>query len=246
MFEFTLSGSDQTPILDNIYTKLKPQVDALNGIIIKQVDRQISICLAVADEFEKNIKQQILELVSDEIIFEYKFDVLKNNINIPISNALLLNAFIKALVVFDRQTDKDIIKKNLILQEKLNIDSFYYFRLDKLKNRWCDIAQIVNDNIHIMLQNNSIGQLTKCFVDETTKRVTELHLLIGNKKIQLEMDNKLSDLEFDLNTNYLENLLTELISISPQKIIVHGEIEKLPELKSTLGSVFCGNVFIFE
>lgn len=246
MFEFTLCGSNKTPILDNIYTKIKPQIDKLQGLVIKQESKQVSICLAVENKYEMLVKQQILELVSDEIILEYKFDFLKNHIKISINNSLCINAFIKALVVFDRQTDKDIIKKNLILQNKLNVDSFYYFRLGKLKKRWSDIAEIVNENIPIMLQNNSISELTKCFVDETMKEVEELHLIIQNKKIQIEIDNELSDLEFDVSAEYLESLLTEIISISPQKIVIHGDIEKVPELKTALDNFFDGSIYVIK
>lgn len=232
--------------MDNIYKKLKPQVDKSQGIIIKQIKKQISICLAVDYKFEKTIKQQILDIVSDQIILKYKFDILQQNIKIPIGNNASLSAFIKALVVFDRQTDKDIIKKNLVLQDKLNIDSFYYFRLSSLKARWRDIADVVNENIPLMLQNNSISELTRCFVSETAKDINELHLLVGSKKIQIEINNELSDLEFDVSAEYLESLLTEIISISPQKIIVHGNIERVPELKASLDNFFDGNVYIIK
>lgn len=245
MFEFTLCGN-KTTIMDNIYKKLKPQIDGFNGIIIKQIKKQISICLAVDCKFEKIVRQKILDIVSDEIILEYKFDILQQRIKIPIGNNVSLNAFIKALVVFDRQTDKDVIKQNLVLQNKLNLDSFYYFRLSSLRARWYDIADIVNENIPLMLQNNSICELTKCFVDETAKEVEELHLIIQNKKIQIEIDNKLSDLEFDISTEYLESLLTEIISISPQKIIIYGNMDKMPELKTALENFFDGSIYIIK
>lgn len=245
MFEFTISCDENLNILSSIYLRLKSVVDNLNGIIIKQNSQKVdSVCLAVEENYKAFVKANILDAVSDAIISVYKHDYLSEHICINIRNAVAYNSFIQALVVFDRQTDKDIIKKNLILEDKLNIDSFYNFRLEQLKNRWHDIACVVNDSIPVMLKDKSVADITRYFVDSTSKEVKEVHLFAQENSIQIKVDGVLSDLEFDTNTDYLNNILTEIISISPQKVILHGKLDKYKDLQDSLLSVFVDNVFV--
>ena len=185
-----------------------------------------------------------MDVVSDAIIAEYKFDYLQNNISLSIRNSTAYNSFIQSLVVFDRQTDKDIIKKNLILEKSLNVDSFYAFRLSQLKQRWHDIACVVNESIPVMLKDKSVADITRYFVDSTNKEINELHLYLGEKTIQLKLDGRLSDLEFGYENDYVNELLTEIISISPQKIVVHGKIDDFKELKDALSAVFLDKIQI--
>ena len=200
--------------------------------------------MAVDDKYKNCLKEHILDVVSDVIIGVYKQEYLHQHIAITISNAVAYNAFVQALVVFDRQTDKDIIKKHLVLEDKINIDSFYNFRLDQLKNRWRDIACVVNDSIPLMLKDKSVADLTRYFVDSTNKEAREVHLFVTDKIIRLKIDDELSDLEFETNEDYLTNVLTEVISISPQKVVLHGKNEKMHELKQVLRSVFVDKVFV--
>ena len=56
-----------------------------------------------------------------------RWKILVNNFDIK--NELTKSAFLKALTIFDKQTDKDLIKKELVLERELNINSFYSFKL---------------------------------------------------------------------------------------------------------------------
>lgn len=245
MFEFTISCNENSVVTNYIYAQLKSVVDGLDGIIIKQNQHKLdNVCLAVSKKHADYIKAAILDVVSDCIISLYKQQHLQNSICINIKNQVAYNAFIKALVVFDRQTDKDIIKKNLVLEKKLNIDSYYNFKLEQLKNRWNDIAAIVNESIPIMLKDKSVIDITKYFIDSTQKEIQELHLLLNKSTITIKIDNEQSDLDFDTSKDYVSDVLTEIIAISPQKIVVHGDISKFAELGNALSSVFVDNIFV--
>ena len=247
MFEFTLQCNKNISLLNPIYSSLKPFVQSLNGIIIKEtVGCFCSVCLAVKKEHKQYMLACILDAVSDGIISFYKFDYLQNNICTVVKNSVTFNAFIRSLVVFDRQTDKDIIKKNLILDNKLNVDSFYCFKLKELTSRWQDVANVVNESIPVLLKTNSLNTLTKTFLNSATSGVKELDLYLSDKNISLSLDGKDSDLCFDASADYIEDLLTEIISICPKKIIVHGKLDKFKELKQTLCDVFSNNIYIVK
>ncbi len=243
MFEYTISSSENLGIINNIYIMLSGAVKSVNGIIIKQNSLKTdSVCLAVENKHKEYIKACILDAIADAIINTYKQQYLHNNITITIKNNVAYNAFISALVVFDRQTDKDIIKKNLVLENKLHIDSFYNFRLQQLHNRWYDIVCIVNESIPIMLKDRSVAEITSYFVENTNKEIFEAHLYILENVIQIKLDDKLNDLQFNTNNSYVNDILTEIISVSPKRVIIHGEIDKHKELHQALVSVFLDKV----
>lgn len=247
MFEFTLCGSSKTCLINNLYTKIKSHVEQMAGIIVQQKNgAEICVCLAVDLKYKDAIRQILADKISDSIISFYKFDFLEKHIDVHINNPTAHSAFIRALVVFDRETDDKIIKKNLSQDKKLNIDSFYHFRLWSLRDRWKEIALVVNDSIPTMLKNNSISDLTRYFVDSTQKEVSEIRLIAGKHTIQLVIDDILSDLQFDTTSNYIEDILTELISVSPQKIIIQGEVDGHKKLLEALEEVFCDNIFVIR
>jgi len=244
MFEFTISGNSDRNTIEYIYSSLKPAVEGFNGIIVITSDRNSKkICLAVEEKNINYIKSAILDSISESIIAVYKQAFLLENICLCIRNKLAKDSFIKALVVFDRQTDKDLIKKDLLLENNLNVDSFYNFRLLDLKQRWTDICNIVNESIPLLLKDKSVAELTRYFVNGTENTINEAHLYIDNDAIRLAIDNK-NDLIFDHDS--VSDIVAEIISLCPNKILVHGNLENNKELKCTLNSVFEDKIYFFH
>ncbi len=242
MYEFTITTGSSINISDYLYTNLYNQLTTIGGIVIKQqIANKISISLAVEDNYKEYAKGVLLEIIPDGIICEYKYNYLKNNIYLNI-NEEGLNVFIKALVVFDRQTDKDLIVKNLKLERELHVDSFYKFKLYELRDRWQEIANIVNDSIPIMLKNKSVSEITRYFVN-SCEEGPEVHLYIDKNKIVLNRLGELTSLEYATNEDYENSLVCEIISLSPNKIIMHGSADFIGKLERTLSSVFYGKIY---
>lgn len=246
MFEFTISGSSDRNTIDYTYTLLKPAVEGFNGIIVMTEEGCIkSVCLAVDNKNVFYIKSAILDAISDSIISVYKHEFLAENISICIRNNIAKDSFIKALVVFDRQTDKDLIIKSLVLDDNINIDSFYSFRLHELKQRWTDICNIVNESVPVLLKDKSVAELTRYFINGTENKTNEIHLFISKNNINLTIDNKPSDLIFN-SEDCASDIVSEIISLCPNKILVHGNLDNFKELKNTLNSVFMDKIYVCD
>lgn len=240
MFEFTIVCKGNSQILNNIHSSLKPIIENLEGIVIKHCNE---LSFAVKNQHSEFLKPVLAELISENIVNFYKYQFLSQNIMLNIKNRFTYKSFLQSLVVFDAQTDSEIIKKNLVLDRKINIDSFYLFQLFDLRSRWLDIAMVVNESMPIILKDKSLAQLTQYFVSATTTRVEELHIYAKGKQIWLEIDGKESDLVFDDSVTAVENIVIEAISLNPKKIYLHGHLPNYQLLNSKLQSVFSDKIF---
>ena len=240
MFEFTIVCKGNSQILNNIHSSLKPIIENLEGIVIKHCNE---LSFAVKNQHSEFLKPVLAELISENIVNFYKYQFLSQNIMLNIKNRFTYKSFLQSLVVFDAQTDSEIIKKNLVLDRKINIDSFYLFQLFDLRSRWLDIAMVVNESMPIILKDKSLAQLTQYFVSATTTRVEELHIYGKGKQIWLEIDGKESDLVFDDSVTAVENIVIEAISLNPKKIYLHGHLPNYQLLNSKLQSVFSDKIF---
>lgn len=245
MYEFTVTNMDTSgKVTEYLFNGLQKQVIGVGGIIIKQQTNQCNnVCLAVEEKDIEYIKAVLLDVIADSIIFYYKYEYLKDNISLNISNNQKITAFLKSLVVFDKQTDKDLIKKSLILDRQLVIDSYYNFRLHEVKERWQSIANVVMESIPTLLQNKSVSEITSYFVSSTEETQEEVHIFAEDNKIKLTLDGKVSDIEFLASDNYQNDLVCEIISLSPKKIILHGKNNHMQELENALSSLFYGKIY---
>lgn len=149
MWELTLNFSqDKSHFMDFLYSKLEGQVKFCGGVIIRSTRAgRVKISLAVPRKQKDYFVLLLLELVSEVITQDFKFEYLNTNLGTIIPNELTRAAFIRALTVFDKQTDKDLIKKQLVFENELNIDSFFYFKLGELTQCWQEICVLVRENI---------------------------------------------------------------------------------------------------
>ena len=68
------------------------------------------------------------------------------NLHIDIVDNVSRQAFISALLYFDNETDSYIVSKYLEIGNKINIESFFNFRLQSLKQKWQELVDISNQN----------------------------------------------------------------------------------------------------
>ena len=72
-----------------------------------------------------------------------------------------MQIFLKALVVFDSETDKAIIYERLKFDSNLVVNSFINFKLYFLKRKWKELIDLANDNYIYLLLSNDTDMLEK-------------------------------------------------------------------------------------
>lgn len=231
MFEYQIALSDNnSKVAKSIFLDLKKAIEGVNVVLTSfSQDNKIFIVLA-AEEIEKpRISFIISDVLSDAISSFYKLEFIQNNLKLPINNEVNLKAFKKALVAFDRETDKYIISRALKIEKGIYLDSFYQFRLKQLRTKWMEIIKLANDNASYLLCNDT-------FIDLLRFLIENIEISRGTiNVIKKENEYKLCDEDFneiDQNQcplNQLEeneageevNLITSLIALSPKKINVY-------------------------
>lgn len=226
MWELTLSiNQDKKEVLDYLFVKLEPQIKFNKGIIIKyQENRRNKVSLAVPKKQKEYFLLFILELVSDVIATSYKSEYIENNITQVFADPLKQTAFVSALTAFDKQTDIDLIKKQLILTGELNIDGFYYFKLALLRDRWEDVCRLVSENQMNLKIKGASNELIKFLVKSSQTSAIEMHVYKNDRVFYLTDATSIPIKTMNNNISSESLLIKTIINFCPARIVIHGDI----------------------
>lgn len=219
MWEYSITmDSDKAKIAKHIFNNLKPFVDMVEGVITSYEEMgKINIVLA-CKKLEKNrLSYHITEIISYVISTFLKEDFLDKSLKFPQKDKLELYTFKKALVSFDRETDRFLINKYLVLEENLILESFFHFKLQPLKEKWQELVKIANDNSTYLLSDDSFLELLKFLIDNIEIASDELNVVIQQEKIFIFDSNfhQIGDPKINVDEFGLVNKILEL---SPRKI----------------------------
>ncbi len=232
MWELTLNFSqDKSHFMDFLYSKLEGQVKFCGGVIIRSSRAgRVKIGLAVPRKQKDYFVLLLLELVSEVITQDFKFEYLNTNLGTIIPNELTRAAFIRALTVFDKQTDKDLIKKQLVFENELNIDSFFYFKLGELTQRWQEICVLVRENISALQASGSLAGLLKFLIKTSDIGYDEVHIIKRKGRFVLtDKSSRPIHALFEMCDNKSQaDTIGDLILLSPSKIVLHRATTREP------------------
>lgn len=226
MWEFSISiDSEKAVHIDNLMKSITPYVMKAGGVLArgKHCDREY-LSLACEENRSNIIIEALNNIISDIIATDFKLDYLIENSKIPINNRINYNAFLKALVEFDRDFDKEIVIKNLFLSKELMLDGFYNFRLKELRKRWQEICDLANNNSVYLTYNETFLELLKFLVNTLNSKLDEVHIIRAENNYII-CDKNLNKLDYtayklDQEINH-ETIIPCLINLSPEKIIFH-------------------------
>ena len=163
---------------------------------------------------EEYAKKVITSAVIEIICNDFKESYLDEYLLFNVHDKIEMFAFKKALVNFDRETDKFIIKKSLELKNDLFLESFFQFKLKSLQNKWNELVSLANENREYLLSNESFIDLLKFLVDNLDICEEEISIIKEDSGYRIFTDNNFySNSIFDE-----ENIVSSVIDLSPQKI----------------------------
>lgn len=250
MFELTIStAKSRYKDIDFMHTLLKSKIKSMKGIMVsEEVDGRAKLAVAVSKDKKDVVLALIFDAIAETIIHSYKFDFFRRHMQLQTNNKLLENAFIKALSVYDKNSDKEYIKKQLLVSDEILIDSFYNFRLWELEKRWKNIAELMSENASYLSMNGSLADLMKFLVFSNECETGEVHLRKGEGSVFCgdSAGKELFNMMYDGSDEMSKiNILTELISLSPEKIIIHKELEN-SDLANEIVNIFDSRVSVIK
>ena len=254
MFEYQLViPINRKKIISKIYEDLE-LISKEFPIITTSYDTEKNKNIIIAcDDFEKaRMCFFISDIVSNVISLFYKTEFIENNLLLPIKNEVGYIAFKKALVAFDRETDKYIISKALKINKILNLESFYNFRLKQLRIKWLELIKLANDNAGYLLCNDTFIDLLKFLIENIEISVGVVNVLKENNNFVIcdEYFNKINKKQIDIqeideqNLNNDVNLITSLIALSPKKINIHCDKYENSQALTLLSQIFENRITI--
>lgn len=245
MFELTISiSADCQFYINDIFKSLEAEVKGDKGILIKQnYAGRTSLALAVPQTKKEYYKAKILSQIFYIIIDNYKFNFYRENLQI-VSQNVICQSFLKAISIFDAELDREFIKRQIDLSSEVNIDSFYYFKLQPLKTRWLKTANIINQN-QILSSTSSMLGVLKYLTMTSDNLLVKAEVTVGKRQIKMRGFSSLKCFKRDFQGQ--SNFLTEIVRLNPVKIdlkLTSGEEDNV--LVDFLNQIFDDKIYFVK
>lgn len=219
-----------------------------NGIVTSlenQNEFRVLIAIPIIERFK--IHNYIREKIAETILLFYKKEYILSKLDFDITKIIDMQIFLKALIVFDSDIDKEIILERLKFDSNLIINSFINFRLSFLKRKWNELVSLANDNEMYLLSKDTFLELIKFLISNLEYRYCTVNIF--SKKDCYFLCNKegegIEDFLIDKNIVYDDsNLLTSLVALNPERIIFHCNNNIKDKLIKTLYDLFSHRVQI--
>lgn len=224
MWEFCVNLSDKNiHASKKIYLALKDFCKEYNGIVTTyERCGNISILVTAEKCDENRYKHFLINLISEVICEDFKLKYLQENLSLPNLDEISQKAFMQALLSFDRETDKYIVQKYLELDNSIDVEAFYFFKLLPLKEKWKELVQIANDNKAYLSSNETLVELLKFLVDNLELKNESINLIHKDGKIgfydinfKLLKENDLKEKDID------STIISNLIAFAPKYVNIY-------------------------
>ncbi len=241
MWEFCINLSDKNILVSKkIYLSIKEFCKEYNGFVTTyERCGNISILVSADNCDENRYKHFICNLISDVICEDFKLKFLEENLSLPNLDAISKNAFLQALLSFDREADKYIVQKLLNLENSIDVEAFYFFKLGVLKDKWKELVQIANDNKAYLSSNETLVELLKFLVNNLELKNETINMLQDDGKVMfydtnfnLLKENNILDKDID------STIISNLIAFAPKYVNIYCGENFNSNLISLLKQIF--------
>lgn len=224
MWEFSLIvGPKHKEVADFLFDNIKKSCAFMKGIVTSSEENgQVAILIAVEEMFSEEATLLIERLVTQSICTFFKNDYLEQNLKIPTHDRLGMMAFKKALLNFDRETDKFLVLKNLSISKSLYLESFYCFRLTSLQAKWKELVSLANENRAYLINNEAFLDLLKFLIDNIEICEDEVSIIENEEGYKILLEGEQDFCDSVLNE---EGLVSSIIDLAPQKINLYCQGE---------------------
>lgn len=225
--------------IEHIKNRLKTHLTDCNIITTTIYSKNnITLLIGCSNTQKMVIKKLLYSLIADVILNIYKAEYLKSQFNFQLKDDLLLKSFLKGLVCFDSDLEKEIIYSKLIKFDKINLESFINFRLRFLKNKWEDLVALANDNYLYLLSGGNFFELMKFLLSNLDCKVDKLEVNLNKEEFNLLSSGKALELPFMANNKDQEDLVTSIVSLCPKYITIYNGKTLNADIESFLYKLF--------
>lgn len=188
---------------------------------IKQVDNRHVLTLKTPTD-----RYRLFDSIVNQIVTTMKGYYLQTRIRIK--NKTL----IKVLINYDKKSDTVIAGTLFQLTPILLLDSIYDFALNRLKCRWDEVIQLVNENYIQLTQTVLFNELLRFLILNMDYRITEAHVMLINNQPTI-CDKKLQPLP-----RLDDDIINALIEVAPRQIFIHKDTALVHDIVERIEYLF--------
>lgn len=226
MWEISISFKEEKiKAAESFLKEIKKTFKSSGSVVTSYIENGYITAVLACDDLEKGRAVFFVsDAIAETVCANYKYDFINEKLKLPIKDKVNLGAFKKALVSFDKETDKYLVGRSLELKKHLNVDSFFEFKLRGLKNKWYELVGLANDNAAYLLASDTFIDLLKFLVDNLEICYDEVNIVQESNKFVIldhsyrEVEENFSDFRESDEDIYL---ITSLIALCPKTINVY-------------------------
>ncbi|MBO5103152.1 MAG: hypothetical protein J6C13_03595 [Clostridia bacterium] len=246
MWEFEIICDRQnSTYISTIQERLKPILNEVNGVFAIMADEE-NVYLSLGCEQKKShiVKANIRLAIADIICENLKFEFLNNHLEFICEDESFKFALAKVCTYFDSELDRQIVLQSLDLKtKKINLDSFFYFKLSSLKQKWQELCNITNKNSVTILRQHNFAELLKFLLSNIDKKCQSVILEMKEKCLIYHDINKDFDIITAIEPHNKIEVLGKLIELNPYLIKIYPD-KKNDDTISLLQTVFDDRVVL--
>ena len=186
-------------------------------------DAQYTYLLFACDEAIESIcKDKVKQCIVTYIIDVFKYEYFMTTIVKTASPDLTLQAYIKALTLYDVDTDITLIKRSIEFENQFYLDSFLRFRLRDMLRMWRELCELVMSNINYLNLDMMIDVM-RSFIATFNTSVSKLKIIINKDEIVLyRIDDNKPPIKLKDHAPAIDIINYTLLS-NPDSIEIYGE-----------------------
>ena len=226
------------------WKKFEAITNKYKHITIKNDDDSIGLSFATKRN-SKNALDNIKQILAESIVLHYKYKFMATNLKLPEGFEKYQEALCKSLAVFDKGSDVLEVTAQMHLTASINVDSFYFFKLAGLREKWEEIINLFIENMAGLLCSNSFVELIRYLIMTTENNGLEVFIYKFNETIYIRNKdgNNLSD-PIVVKENYLPEVVSELILLAPMNIYIKYDSPLASELTEIIIDLFAEKVVV--
>lgn len=179
------------------------------------------LLFATDDALAEICKCKIKRCISTYIIDEYKYRYFKDKI-ISSSSNLIMQAYVKALTLYDVDTDIALINSYFELDRQFFVDSFINFKMPEIQRMWQELCDLITSNINY-LNRDMMLDVMRQFISTFTTSINTLKIIIEDDCYVLyKLDSDNAPIKLKDHAPAIDIVNYTLLS-NPEHIEIYGE-----------------------
>ena len=243
MWEFSLACNNKNKsiieYINNCFCK-----DVPDCMLTTYQDKHFSYLLFASDESIKGICQaKIKHCIATYIIDVYKYDYFKSKIRG--NNNLVFQAYIKALTLYDVDTDIALINGYFDVENQVFVDSLIKFRIGDIVRMWQELCDLITSNVNY-LNRDMMLDVMRQFISTFTISNDTIKIIIEHDNFALyKIEQNVAPIKLKDTDEAIDVVNYALIS-NPRNIEIYGDVNANFSMINLLKSLYKDKVKVIN